>query len=149
MGHHLFGFSNHRRRNRHHRDSYRYDERYDDRYDDRAPVRIPRIPGAVVLIGLAVWSLLALGVWALVDPLLAWAASMAGPATDLGVGLARWFGLGGEAAALRDAANVERLAGWAVGPLHFLAKAGLILVWLVGTAALLAAPAILRARSRW
>lgn len=136
---------------RHQRHGYpnRESRGYDNRYGDIAPVRGARIPGSVIVGGVVLWSLLALGLWALIDPLLAWAADMADPATDLGVGFARWFGLGREAAALRVAANVEGLAGSAVGPLHFLAKAGLVLVWLAGAVALAAAPAILRRRSRW
>lgn len=84
--------------------------------------------------------------WALVDPLLAWAASVVGLATDLGFGLARWFGIGREATALRDTANFDGLIGWAAGPgpVHVLAKASLLLVWLAGVAALAAAPALLR-----
>lgn len=65
MGHHLFGLPEHRRRNRRRRDGYCDDDAaryYDDRYDDRAPVRIPRIPDAFVLIGFVVWSLLTRGV---------------------------------------------------------------------------------------
>lgn len=89
--------------------------------------------------GIVLWSLLALGLWALVDPPLTGAAGMAVPVADLVVGFAGWFGLGREAAALRDAGNFGGLAGWAVGPLHFLAKATLILVWLAGAAALAAA----------
>ena len=147
MGHHLF------RRTKYRRSSDRYDDgaQYENygRYDDNAPARIPRIPGAVLIGGIVIWSLLALGVWALVDPLLAWAAGMAGPATDLGVGFARWFGLGNEVSALRDAANVDGLVGWAVGPVHLLAKGGRILVWLAGSATLIALPIILRRRSRW
>lgn len=147
MGHHFF------RRTKYRRSSDRYDDgaQYENygRYDDNAPARIPRIPGAVLIGGIVIWSLLALGVWALVDPLLAWAAGMAGPATDLGVGFARWFGLGNEVSALRDAANVDGLVGWAVGPVHLLAKGGLILVWLAGSATLIALPIILRRRSRW
>lgn len=151
MGNHLFRLGKNRRRGDRYRESLGNNDRSGDGdgHDHAAPARGPRIPGAVLVGGIVLWSLLALGFWALVDPLLAWAAGMAGPATDLGVGFARWFGLGREAAALRDAANVEGLAGWAVGPLHFLAKAGLVLVWLAGAVALAAAPAILRRRSRW
>lgn len=146
MGHSLFPRTKHRRR----RDQFDNGARYDDcdPYDDSAPVRRLRIPGAVLLGGVVIWSLLALGVWVLVDPLLAWAAGMAGPATDLGVGFARWFGLGNEASALRDVANVDGLVGWAVGPVHFLAKGGLVLVWLIGSAALIALPVFLRRRLR-
>ena len=115
---------------------------------DRVP-RQSRIPLGLIVIGLVVWSGLGWGVYLLVDPLLAWAAGMAGPATDLGVGFARWFGLGNEVSALRDAANVDGLVGWAVGPVHLLAKGGLILVWLAGSATLIALPIILRRRSRW
>ena len=147
MGHHLFPRTKYGRRRAQFDTGVRYDDY--DRYDDGTPARRLRIPGAALLGGIVIWSLLALGVWALVDPLLAWAAGMAGPATDLGVGFARWFGLGNEVSALRDAANVDGLVGWAVGPVHLLAKGGLILVWLAGSAALIALPIILRRRSRW
>ena len=150
MGNHLFRSGKHGRRGDRYRDAGRGGHG-DDRsgFGDIAPARGPRIAGAVLLGGLIVWSLLALGLWALVDPVLAWAACMTGSATDLGVGFARWFGLGREASALRDAANVDGLVGWAIGPVHVLAKAGLILIWLAGAAALVVLPAILRRRSRW
>lgn len=147
MGHHFFPRSKHRRRRAQFDSGARYDDY--DRYDDDTPTRRLRIPGAVLLGGIVIWSLLALGVWALVDPLLAWAAGVAGPATDVGVGVANWFGLGKEVSALRDVANVDGLVGWAIGPVHFLAKGGLVLVWLVGSAALIALPIVLRSRSRW
>lgn len=146
MGHHFFPRSKHRRRRAQFDSGARYDDY--DRYDDGTPTRRLRIPGAVLLGGIVIWSLLALGVWALVDPLLAWAAGVAGPATDVGVGVANWFGLGKEVSALRDVANVDGLVGWAVGPVHFLAKGGLVLVWLAGSAALIALPLILRRRLR-
>ena len=147
MGHHLFPRTKHSRRRAQFDSGARYDDY--DRYDDGTPTRRLRIPGAVLLGGIVIWSLLALGVWALVDPLLAWAAGVAGPATDVGVGVANWFGLGKEVSALRDVANVDGLVGWAIGPVHFLAKGGLVLVWLVGSAALIALPIVLRSRSRW
>jgi|TARA_R110000796_G_scaffold242340_1_gene364378 hypothetical protein len=146
MGHSLFPGTKHRRRRDHFGNAARYDD--DDCHNDSAPARRLRIPGTVLLGGIVIWSLLALGVWALVDPLLAWAAGMAGPATDLGVGFARWFGLGREATAVRDVANVDGLVGWAIGPVHFLAKGGLVLVWLVGSFTLIALPIVLRRRSR-
>jgi hypothetical protein len=146
MGHSLFPGTKHRRRRDHFGNAARYDD--DDCHNDSAPARRLRIPGTVLLSGIVIWSLLALGVWALVDPLLAWAAGMAGPATDLGVGFARWFGLGREATAVRDVANVDGLVGWAIGPVHFLAKGGLVLVWLVGSFTLIALPIVLRRRSR-
>ena len=147
MGHHFFPRSKHRRRRAQFDSGARYDDY--DRYDDDTPTRRLRIPGAVLLGGIVIWSLLALGVWALVDPLLAWAAGVVGPATDVGVGVANWFGLGKEVSALRDVANVDGLVGWAIGPVHFLAKGGLVLVWLVGSAALIALPIVLRRRPRW
>ena len=146
MGHSLFPGTKHRRRRDHFGNAARYDD--DDCHNDSAPARRLRIPGTVLLGGIVIWSLLALGVWALVDPLLAWAAGMACPATDLGVGFARWFGLGREATAVRDVANVDGLVGWAIGPVHFLAKGGLVLVWLVGSFTLIALPIVLRRRSR-
>ena len=147
MGHHLSPRSKYGRRCAQFDSGARYDD--DDRYDDGTPARRLHIPGAVLLGGIVIWSLLALGVWALVDPLLAWAAGVVGPATDVGVGVANWFGLGKEVSALREVANVDGLVGWATGPVHFLAKGGLVLVWLVGSAALIALPIVLRRRSRW
>lgn len=147
MGHHLFPRTKHGRRRAQFDSGARYDDY--DRYDDGTPARRLRIPGAVLLGGIVIWSLLALGAWALIDPLLGWAAGVAGPATDVGVGVANWFGLGKEVSALRDVANVDGLVGWAVGPVHFLAKGGLVLVWLVGSAALIALPIVLRRRPRW
>ncbi|HDZ36748.1 MAG TPA: hypothetical protein ENH62_00345, partial [Marinobacter sp.] len=76
MGHSLFPGTKHRRRRDHFGNAARYDD--DDCHNDSAPARRLRIPGTVLLGGIVIWSLLALGVWALVDPLLAWAAGMAG-----------------------------------------------------------------------
>ena len=112
---------------------------------DRVP-RQSRIPLGLIAIGLVVWSGLGWGVYLLVDPVLAWLAGSVGPLTDAGTGIARWFGFGQQAAALRDVANVEVLIGQVAGPMHFIVKAGLILLWLV---ALVALPVILRRRSRW
>ena len=122
MGHSLFPGTKHRRRRDHFGNAARYDD--DDCHNDSAPARRLRIPGTVLLGGIVIWSLLALGVWALVDP------------------------LGREATAVRDVANVDGLVGWAIGPVHFLAKGGLVLVWLVGSFTLIALPIVLRRRSR-
>ncbi|MBO6690035.1 hypothetical protein [Hyphomonas sp. GM-8P] len=115
---------------------------------DRVP-RQSRIPLGLIAIGLVVWSGLGWGVYLLVDPVLAWLAGSVGPLTDAGTGIARWFGFGQQAAALRDVANVEVLIGQVAGPMHFIVKAGLILLWLAGLVALVALPVILRRRSRW
>jgi len=100
MGHHGFKPKRHRRR------MDRNEGR--DRDDDFARAPFPRV---AVLGGIALWTLLALGLWALIDPLLVWGAGMVGPGADVAVGVARWFGLGGEAAALRDATDVNGLGG--------------------------------------
>lgn len=164
MGHHLFGHARRRRRRGHRRyeeprhthDSLRYDDarhdgdhgRYDSngRHENHADTRGFRIPGAVLIGGLVLWSLLAFGAWALVDPLLAWITGVAGPLSDLAVAIARLFGLGSEASALRDAANVPQLASWATVPLGFFVKAVLILAWIAGAVALIAAPVVMRRR---
>ncbi|UPH70110.1 hypothetical protein LGT41_0009815 [Abyssibius alkaniclasticus] len=145
MGNHRFDLNKHQRRGDRPRDPRRFGHNAASNDDRERPERL-RIPFAAMLGGLLLWSLLALGLWALVDPLLAWAANLVGPASDLGTGLAGWFGLGAEATALRDAANVEGLAGWASGLIHFLAKAAIVLVWSAGAIGLFALPAILRRR---
>jgi len=112
MEHHLFRRGKHRRRRGRYCDYYSYDV--------NVPAHGPRIPGAILLGGIVIWPFLALGVWTLVDRLLAWTAAMAGPASDLGGGVAGWLGFGKEVSALRDVTDVDRLVRWAGGPLHFL-----------------------------
>ena len=143
MGHHRFKPSRHER--------YREPDAYHDEedgygYRDRRSLPALNIPGSVIVAGLVLWSALALGVWWLVDPVLAWISGAAGPLVDTGAGFANWFGLGAEANALRDAANIEGLVGWAMGPVHFLAKAALLSVWVVGLIGLTVLPAVLRRR---
>ena len=142
MGHH---------RNQHGRNLPRYsgprgDER--QRIHDGTSGSTRLSPGLIVT-ALIVWSVLVWGAYLLVDPVLGWLAGSVGPLTDAGTGVARWFGLGQQAAVLRDMANVEGVIGWAVGPLHFVIKTGLLLVWIAGGFALIAVSAILRRRSRW
>tara|TARA_R110002072_G_scaffold198897_2_gene356506 strand:+ start:2244 stop:2672 length:429 start_codon:yes stop_codon:yes gene_type:complete len=115
---------------------------------DEAPRR-KRLPLGLIVIGLITWSLLAWGAYLLVDPVLGWFAGSVGPLADAGTGVARWFGLGQQAAALRDVANVDGLAGGLIGLVHFVAKPAIVILWVLGSLALLAAPAILRRRSRW
>jgi hypothetical protein len=113
-------------------------------YPERRALPVLNIPTSVIVTGLLIWSALALGVWWLVDPLLSWISGAVGPLADTGTGLAKWFGLVEEAAALRDAANIEGLIGWAGGSIHFLAKVVVLLVWVAGLIALIAIPAVLR-----
>lgn len=145
MGNHRFGPSKHQRRGDQPRDQRRFGGKAAADDDREQPDRL-HIPRMAVLGGLLLWTLLALGLWVLVDPLLAWAANLVGPASDLGTSLAGWFGLGNAATALRDAANVEGLAGWVSGLIHFLAKAAIVLAWIAGAVGLFALPAILRRR---
>lgn len=121
-------------------------------YDD-APRR-RRLPPGLIVTGLIVWSLLAWGAFLLVDPVLGWFAGSVGPLADAGTGVARWFGLGQQAAALRDAANVDGLAGGLIGLVHIVAEPAIVILWALGSLALLAAPAILsrlggRLRASW
>ena len=143
MGHH-------RNRQRGHDDQRNYGYRGGGGrapYDD-TPRRI-RLPLGLIVIGLVVWSLLVWGAFLLVDPVLGWLAGSVGPLADAGTGVARWFGLGQQAAALRDGANVDGLAGGLIGLVYVVAKPAIVILWVLGSLALLAAPAILRRRSRW
>ncbi len=103
----------------------------------------PRVPMGVILIGIALWSALAFGAFVLVDPVLAWFGGAVGPLADAGTGAARWFGLGQQAAALCDVANVDGLAGGLIGLVRTVAKPAIVILWALGSLALLAAPAIL------
>ncbi|MGC1259227.1 MAG: hypothetical protein WA873_01050 [Jannaschia helgolandensis] len=138
-------------RNQHGRNVSRYSEPRGGegrRTHDGTSGRIRLSPGLIVT-ALIVWSVPFWGAYLLVDPVLDWLAGSVGPLTDAGTGVARWLGLGQQAAVLSDMANVGGGIGWAVGPLHFIIKAGLLLVWIAGGFALIAVSAILRRRSRW
>jgi len=113
MGNHLFRSGKHGRRGDRYRDAGRGGHG-DDRsgFGDIAPARGPRIAGAVLLGGLIVWSVLALGLWALVDPVLAWAAGMTGSATDLASVSRAGSAL---AARLRRCATRRMSMGWSAG----------------------------------
>lgn len=144
MGHHLFRRPKHRR----YRDMGGYYEGDDHSYRERRALPVLNIPTSVIVAGLVIWSALSLGAWWLVDPVLSWISGAAGPLADTGAGLAKWFGLGEEATALRDAANIEGLLGWAGGSIHFLVKTVVLLVWVAGLIALIAIPAVLRRGQR-
>ena len=149
MGHPLFRQP--KRRRNHDADAF---SEGDDEYGYRGPRAGPddddrpalHIPASVILGGLVIWSVVALGVWWLVDPVLSWISGAAGPLADTSAGFAKWFGLEAEAKALRDAADIEGLVGWAAGPVHFFVKAVVLLAWIAGLIALVAMPAVLRRR---
>lgn len=98
---------------------------------------------AVVLVGLVLWSLLALVGYALVDPVLGWIAANAGLLVDGGKGLATAIGAGKEAGNIVDALNVSGLLGQVIALLRVILKPTIVVVWVIGALVLIAAPAIL------
>lgn len=102
-----------------------------------------KLPLAIVLIGLVVWSLLAWTGYVLVDPLLGWVAASAGLLLDTGKNLANITGAGKELGTLVDGLNVSGIAGQAVALLHLVLKPAIVVGWAVGALALMAAPVIL------
>lgn len=139
----------HGHRDRGYRDSY---GRRDDRdpgmtsgpvdYDARP--RLPRkLPMAVVVGGLVVWSLLAWAGYALVDPVLGWIAVNAGLLVDGGKDLAAAAGAGKEVGSIVDNVNVSGFLGQAIALLLAVAKPAIIVLWAIGAFALIAAPMIL------
>jgi len=103
-------------RNQHGRNMSRYSEPRGGegrRTHDGTSGRIRLSPGLIVT-ALIVWSVPFWGAYLLVDPVLDWLAGSVGPLTDAGTGVARWLGLGQQAAVLSDMANVggrDRLGG--------------------------------------
>lgn len=111
-------------------------------YDARA--RLPRkLPMAVVLVGLVLWSLLAWAGYALVDPILGWVAANAGLLVDGGKGLAGAVGVGKEVGVVVDNLNVSGFLGQIIALLRVVLKPAIIVVWAIGAAVLVAAPLIL------
>lgn len=103
-----------------------------------------RIPGVVILGALAVWTLLALGAWAVVDPLLAWVGGLVAPVLDVGAAVGGVVGLGQEVGAVIEATRAEGIAAWLLGVLGWLAKPAIVIGWAVGVVAILLAPRLLR-----
>lgn len=98
-----------------------------------------RIPGVFILGTLAAWTLLAWGLWMLVDPLLAWMAGLVAPMLDVGAAAGESVGLGKELGAVLNASGAEGLAQSVLGILSWLAKPAIVVVWAVGAAAILLA----------
>lgn len=98
---------------------------------------------AVVLVGLVLWSLLALIGYALVDPVLGWIAANAGLLVDSGKGLATAIGAGKEVGSVVANLNVSGFLGQAIALLRVVLKPAIIVLWAIGAIALIAAPVIL------
>ena len=137
----------------HHGGGYRHSyARRDDRdsrmtggpADYDAPPRLPRkLPMAVVLVGLVLWSLLAWVGYVLVDPILGWVAASAGLLVDGGKDIATATG-GNEIGIILDNLNVSGFLGQTIALLRVVLKPAIVVVWAIGALALIAAPVILR-----
>lgn len=102
------------------------------------------IPRVVILGALAVWTLLALGAWVVVDPLLVWVGGLVAPMLDVGAAVGGVVGIGREVGAVIEATRAEGIAAWLLGVLGWLAKPAIVIGWAVGVVAILLAPRLLR-----
>lgn len=103
-----------------------------------------RIPRVVIFAMLAVWTLLAVGAWAVVDPLLVWVGGLVAPMLDVGTAVGGVVGMGKEVGAVIEATRAEGIAAWFLGVLGWLAKPAIVIGWAVGVVAILLAPRLLR-----
>lgn len=104
-----------------------------------APPRLPRkLPLAVVLGGLVLWSLLAWIGYSLVDPVLAWVASSAGLLVDGGKAIATAAG-GKEVGTILDTVNTGGLLGQVIALLGVVLKPIIVVVWAIGALLLVVA----------
>ncbi len=106
-------------------------------YDPRDYGPPPRIPLIVILGALVVWTLLAWGIWAVTDPLLAWAGGMVAPVLKVGTAVGGTVGLGNEVGAVIEASRAEGIAQWLLDVLGWIAKPAIVVVWAIGAAAIL------------
>ena len=111
--------------------------------DQPAPRKLRPIGRIVVLIGLIVWSAIALIGYVSIDSLLAWTAAIAGNVVDSGKDLATAVGVGKEQVGALEALNVSGILGQAIILLKIIAKPAIVILWGIGVIALLAAPLIL------
>ncbi len=96
-----------------------------------------------VLAGLSVWSLLAWIGYAFVDPILSWFATNAGLLTASGKNLATVAGAGKGVGSVVDNLNVNGFSGQAIALLRVVLKPAIIVLWVIGALALIAAPLVL------
>lgn len=97
----------------------------------------------VIAVAMAVWSLLAWIGYALVDPVLGWAAASAGLLVDAGKGLATATGTGKEVGSVLDSLNARGFGGQAIAMLRVVLKPAIIFLWVIGAFAIIAVPRIL------
>lgn len=132
----------------------RYRNTYEER-DHRDPLmggsagydalaRLPRkLPAAVVLVGLLLWSLLAWIGFSLVDPVLGWLAVNIGLLVDSGEGLATSAGAGNVVGSILGDLNLSGFLGQVIALLQVLLKPAIVIVWAIGAFILVASPLIL------
>ena len=117
----------------------------DDQGNHDAAPRVPRkLPLAVVLVGLVLWSLLAWALYVLVGPVLSWIAGNAGLLADSGKDLATTAGAGKEIGNIVDGLNVSGLLGQVIAVLGVILKPMIVIVGAIGALALIAAPRFCR-----
>lgn len=113
-----------------------------------APRMLKPIAWIVVLIGLMVWSAIALVGYVSIDSLLGWAAAIAGDVVDSGKDIATAVGVGKAQVGAVEALNVSGILGQAITLLKIIAKPAIVILWGIGVVALIAAPLILSRAGR-
>lgn len=108
-----------------------------------APRTLKPIFWVAAVVGLIVWSTVALIGYVSVDSLLGWAAANAGLAVDSGKKLVTAVGVGKEAVGVVDGLNVGGFLEQAISVLRVVAKPAIVVLWAIGAVALIAAPFIL------
>lgn len=97
-----------------------------------APPRLARkLPLAVVLGGLVLWSLFAWIGYSVVDPVLGWVASSAGLLVDGGKAIATATA-GKEVGAVLDTVNATGPLGQVIALLSVVLKPAIVVVWAIG-----------------
>lgn len=112
--------------------------------EDRPPPRILKpVSWIVVIMGLAVWTLVAWIAYALVDPVLGWVAGSAGVLVDGGKDLATAAGAGKDVGAVIDNLNASGFLGQAIALFRLVIKPTIVVLWAIGVLVLLATPMFL------
>lgn len=119
--------------------------RYSGYPDPQRPQRGSRF---IVIIGLAVWSLLAWIGYVSVDAIIGWIAPLTDVAVASAKGIAAIFGVGKEVGNVADAVKSSGLQDQTIALLRWIAKPAIVVVWAIGALVLIAAPSIL-SRIRW
>lgn len=103
-----------------------------------------RVTTGAAMVGILIWSLLALFAFVIADPLLNWLSAALGVVVANGESAAKMVGGEGIASVLMSGVDANGLAQLVMDLLNLVAKPAIVVVWAIGVVILLVLPWLVR-----